>query len=113
MKENLYNTPNVVPPPMKTFYNKNAMPVAPYATTTLITNNLLNKQGGESAFRPIMTGYNGPASGYGNHPGSSTESCIKNDPPSGESNSDNSQNKGKSLYILVFTNVCTNCMIIC
>ena len=49
MKENLYNTPNVQTPPMKTFYNKST--VGPYATTTLIAgNNMLNKND-NSAFR--------------------------------------------------------------
>ena len=49
IKENLYNTPNVQTPPMKTFYNKST--VGPYATTTLIAgNNMLNKND-NSAFR--------------------------------------------------------------
>ena len=51
MKENLYNTPNVQTPPMKTFYNKST--VGPYATTTLIVgNNMLNKND-NSAFRYV------------------------------------------------------------
>ena len=59
-KENLYNTPCInPPPPMKTF-NKTAGgcppgPVTPYATTTLLQNNILNAPPGppppESAFR--------------------------------------------------------------
>lgn len=48
VKENLYNTPSIQTPPMKTFYNKST--VGPYATTTLIAgNNMLNKA--DSAFR--------------------------------------------------------------
>ncbi len=55
-KENLYNLPHTTQPPMKTFYNKaNAVPVAPYATTTLI--NAALQQQGDSAFRPIHPGY--------------------------------------------------------
>ncbi len=48
-KENLYNTPNVSTPPMKTFYNKAT--VGPYATTTLITGNNMLSKTDNSAFR--------------------------------------------------------------
>ena len=49
LKENLYSTPCVQTPLMKTFYNKPT--VGPYATTTLIAcNNMLSKTD-SSAFR--------------------------------------------------------------
>ena len=87
--DNMYNTPNHhMGPPMKTFYNKNTVPVAPYATTTLInslqsTNNMLNKEPTESAFRPIQSGYIHQGSG-------SSDSCLKPD-LSSDSNTDNSR----------------------
>ena len=87
LQENLYNTPHIQPPPMKTFYNKSALPVAPYATTTLLAgtgSNLLNKPT-ESAFRPIQTG---PYTIQGN------PNDMQND-----SNSDNSRPNTGMIYV--------------
>ncbi len=61
---------------------------SPYATTTLLSNNLLNKSGSNegSAFRPIQKG-----SPYIQQQGSnSSDSCLKQD-ISSESNTDNSR----------------------
>lgn len=51
-KENLYNTPEIPSIPMKTFYNRGNHGVAPYATTTLISNPH-EAHGSGNAFRPI------------------------------------------------------------
>ena len=86
--ENLYNLPSIPQAPMKTFYHKNSAVAQPYATTTLIANNLGSPPGGESAFRPIQQGYvQQPQNGSG-----SSDSCQKPE-LSTDSNPDNCRSK--------------------
>ena len=91
--ENLYNLPNVASPPMKTFYNKNNAVAQPYATTTLIANNLGSPPGADSAFRPIQQGYvQQPGNGSG-----SSDSCQKQD-LSTDSTDNNRSHSGVCLH---------------